>query len=158
VPTPEDIHAGTSRAGLLAGAVAPTAIGLLAAARLVASPPSASDSIAYVLLLVCGLLVLSAVVAAVLGLLAGVLIASPIFVALHKRGRWSLPVSLLVGAGLGCAVGALRLVPPVSVLELTVLSQTIATLVGAVCGGMAYRYSWLPSRRSNNSFERTREG
>jgi hypothetical protein len=158
VPTVDDIRAGTSRAGLLAGAVAPIAVGLLAATRLVASPPSASDSIAYVLLLACSLLLLSAVVAAVLGSLAGVLIAAPIFVALHKRGLWNLPVSLLVGAGLGCAVGALRLVPPVSLLELSVLSQTLATLVGAVCGCIAYRYSSLPSRRSNNSLERTREG
>jgi hypothetical protein len=158
VPTVDDIRAGTSRAGLLAGAIAPIAVGLLAATRLVVSPPSASDSIAYVLLLACGVLLLSAVVAAVLGSLAGALIAAPIFVALHKRGLWNLPVSLLVGAGLGCAVGALRLVPPMSLLELSVLSQTLATLVGAVCGYLAYRYSWLPSRRSNKSLERTREG
>jgi hypothetical protein len=158
VPTVDDIRAGTSRAGLFAGAVAPIAVGLLAATHLVASPPPASESIAYVLLLVCGLMLLSGVVAAMLGSLAGVLIATPIFLALHKRGLWNLPVSLIVGAGLGCAVGALRLVPPFSLLELSVVSQTLATLVGAVCGFLAYRYSLLPSRRSNKSLERTREG
>jgi hypothetical protein len=158
VPTVDDIRDGTSRAGLLAGAVAPIIVGLLAAIRLVESPPSASESIGYVLSIVCGLVLLSSVTAAVLGLLTGMLVAAPIFVALHKRGFWNLPVTLLTGAALGCAVGALRLIPPVSWLELSVLSQSLATLVGAVCGYMAYRFSWLPRRRSNKSLERTREG